>query len=238
VLRYFGDEAETLSGCGRCDACIRKHSLVLVDAEQARTLVRKTLSGVARVHGQLGLTAAVHLLRGDRDPRLERAGLEQTRTFGVLAGHDKRYLQAILRRCVAAGLVSFSGDEHPVLVLTQEGAQVMRGESRIEVVLPEAKQHAAFDDPQPIRTQVDSYTLDATAEAVFSALRAHRMTLAREQGVPPYVIANDRSLRDLAMIRPRSLGDLLMVHGIGPAKVERYGAGFLKIVAEASATPS
>ena len=73
--------------------------------------------------------------------------------------------------------------------------------------------------------------LDADAQRLFDALRAHRMALARTEGVPPYIIASDRSLRDLSTLRPRDERELLAVHGIGPAKAARYGAGFLLVVA-------
>ena len=66
---------------------------------------------------------------------------------------------------------------------------------------------------------------------LFEALREHRLTLARAEGVPPYVIASDRTLRELAEIRPQTLDALRLAHGIGPHKVERYGAGLLAVVA-------
>jgi ATP-dependent DNA helicase RecQ len=68
---------------------------------------------------------------------------------------------------------------------------------------------------------------------VFTALRAHRLTLSRAQGVPPYVVASDRTLREMAVLQPRTLGELMSVHGIGPAKADRYGRGFLDTVARA-----
>jgi ATP-dependent DNA helicase RecQ len=70
---------------------------------------------------------------------------------------------------------------------------------------------------------------------IFDALRAHRLGLARSQGVPPYVVASDRTLRELARAQPRSLGELRGIYGIGPAKAERYGGGFLEVIARALA---
>jgi ATP-dependent DNA helicase RecQ len=73
--------------------------------------------------------------------------------------------------------------------------------------------------------------LDADAQRLFEALRAYRLALARSEGVPPYIIASDRSLRDLSQLRPRDARELLGVHGIGPAKAARYGEGLLQVVA-------
>src|SRR2546426_7726999 len=90
ILRYFGDEAETLNGCGRCDVCRRLAGAAHSPAETA-LIVRKARSGVARVHGRFGLLAAVKLVHGDADPKLERAGLTGLKTFGNLRSHSERW---------------------------------------------------------------------------------------------------------------------------------------------------
>ena len=243
ILRYFGDEAETLAGCGRCDVCRRMPEFNDPDDAEVATLVRKSLSGVARVHGRFGLGAAARLLVGKSDPRLARLGVEATSTFGVLAEHSLDYVVKVLRRCVTAGWVGFGGEQHPTVLLTPDGVKVMRGQRAARILLPstarigvkasgEASGGAGIVRPARQAPASQQTVLDGTGERVFAALRAQRLQLSREQGVPPYVIASDRSLRDLAMLRPRNLNDLLMVHGIGPAKLERYGQGWLDVVAQ------
>jgi ATP-dependent DNA helicase RecQ len=69
---------------------------------------------------------------------------------------------------------------------------------------------------------------------LFEALRRHRLEVARNERVPPYVVASDRTLRDIARLRPRNRDELLLTHGIGPAKADRYGDGLLAVVAEFS----
>jgi ATP-dependent DNA helicase RecQ len=83
------------------------------------------------------------------------------------------------------------------------------------------------------RPQADAIDLDPDTLAVFEALRRHRMERAREEGVPPYVVASDRTLREIAVLRPRTSAELATAHGIGPAKLERYGEGLLATVAAA-----
>jgi ATP-dependent DNA helicase RecQ len=68
---------------------------------------------------------------------------------------------------------------------------------------------------------------------MFEALRHWRLDRSRADGVPPYVVASDRTLREIAMLRPRTIGELQMAHGIGPAKLERYGEGLLAAVQRA-----
>jgi len=140
VLRYFGDEDETLAGCGRCDVCLRlatgADESADFDTEQTALLVRKALSGVARVHGRFGLGAAAALLRGAKDPRLERLGLQHTSTFGILEKLGEEWLTRLLRRCVTAGWVDFFGGDRPVVILTEAGMAVMRGERPVRLLLP------------------------------------------------------------------------------------------------------
>jgi len=80
------------------------------------------------------------------------------------------------------------------------------------------------------RVAVDAAELDSAGQALFDALRAHRLNLARTEGLAAYLIASDRTLRDIAAQRPKTATELLRVHGIGPAKADKYGAGFLEVV--------
>ena len=254
ILRYFGDEAETLAGCGRCDVCLRLADEPEQDEQQITMLVRKALSAVARVHTRFGLAAAVKLLKGAADARLQRAGLHHTPTFGVLGDHPEEWLLRLLRRCVTAGWVDFSGGDRPVVTITPEGREVMQGRRPARLLLPPrlryarveaagraapgtAAADAAFQgglrmSPDGARQApaLEDAELDARGHVLFEALRAFRLAEARRQKVPPYVIASDRSLRDIARLRPATAGALELAHGIGPTKVERYGAAILEIV--------
>ncbi len=87
----------------------------------------------------------------------------------------------------------------------------------------------AVAGPRP-RARRPSWT--PAAQALFEALRRHRLAVARAEGMAPFIVASDRTLRDIAMLRPRTLAELQEAHGVGPNKAERYGAGFLRIIAE------
>jgi ATP-dependent DNA helicase RecQ len=235
ILRYFGDDAETLDGCGQCDVC----EALEEDAspEEVTLVVRKALSAVARVHRRFGMQAAVRLLRGEADPRLERAGLDRTPTFGALRDCAEAWLLRVLRRCVTAGWVDFTADERPVVLLTESGRAVMKAERPARLLLPSRSTAAVAGAASRSRGERGSkrpaLPLDGAGASLFEALRAHRLSVSRAQGVPPYVVASDRTLREIATLRPRSLADLMAVHGIGAAKAERYGRGLLEAVARA-----
>jgi ATP-dependent DNA helicase RecQ len=242
ILRYFGDEAETLAGCGRCDVCrgldVEQEA---GDPERVSLIVRKALSGVARVHERFGLQTVVKLVRGEPDERLERAGLTRVVTFGNLKEHPATWLLALLRRCVSAGWVSFSGRERPVVVLTEEGRAVMKGARPARLLLPPLtrRAQAAPGGDRPAGTSRrrparEAAELDMAAQALFEALRRHRLAVARAEGLAPFIVASDRTLRDIATLRPRTLAELEEAHGVGRHKAERYGAGLLRVVAEAT----
>ena len=242
ILRYFGDEAETLAGCGRCDVCRGLEAEQDPgDQERVTLIVRKALSGVARVHDRFGLQTVVKMIHGEADERLERANLTRVPTFGNLRDHSAPWLLALLRRCVSAGWVSFAGRERPVVVLTEEGRAVMKGERPARLLLPPLTRRAAAAgavrpaEPSRRRPGRDAAELDAAAQALFEALRRHRLVVARAEGLAPFIVASDRTLRDIATLRPRTLVELQEAHGVGPHKAERYGAGLLRIVAEDAA---
>jgi len=240
ILRYFGDEAETLAGCGRCDVCRAWEDEDAPDPEQVTLLVRQALSAVGRAHGRFGQGAVVKLLRGADDERLRRSGLDRTPTFGLMRDRGDDWIGRLVRRLVAAGWVELSGGDRPVVRLTEEGADVMWERRPARLLLP--SERTARPRPSGARRRraalaVEEDMLDDEAQRVFEALRRHRLDVAREQGVPPYVVATDRSLRDLARMRPRDEAGLLQAHGIGPSKVERYGDGLLAVINDAPPPP-
>jgi ATP-dependent DNA helicase RecQ len=209
--------------------------------EEAETIVRKALCGIARVQGRFGIQAAARLLCGTADERLQRAGLDQTPTFGTLSEFGEEWLLRLLRRCVTAGWADFQGGEHPVVVITEEGREVIHARRPARLLLPPLETPATEEAPagrakKTRRTpEGAAAVLDAAGRELFEALRAFRIETAREEQVPPYVIASDRTLRDIALLRPANLDELLLAHGIGPAKVERFGAALLKVVRRAGA---
>jgi ATP-dependent DNA helicase RecQ len=237
ILRYFGDEAETLAGCGRCDVCTELGGGE-DDGEDRTRLARVLLSGVARLRGRFGLKQAVRLLHGEAEERLERIGLTQVPTFGRLRDRTPEWIQRALSRCVTAGWVAFSADERPVVTLTSDGSAVMRGDRPARWLPPAATRQPRGARPEgprrpgvPVGARADEEALDSPARTLFEGLRAARLELAREQGVPAYVVAHDRTLREMARQRPRDAAGLRQVPGMGPQKALRYGPAFLRVIA-------
>ena len=232
ILRYFEDTEETLGGCGHCDVCERLESEG--DGERRVTdedavIVRKALSGVARVNRRAGLRAVVDMLHGESSPRLRQLGLLSLSTHGLFAREDPEWILRLLRRCVTAGLVDITASEFPMPFLTSLGIRTMKGEEPVRVMPPPAKGRA----PRPPSSAPKSRTLeglDAPTNRLYEALRATRAAIAQTQKVPAYVVCHDRTLLELARQRPSSRSALRDVHGMGPARIAAYGDRFLETV--------
>jgi ATP-dependent DNA helicase RecQ len=260
VLRYFGDEGELLGGCGHCDICEalggEQGDRDSAEAtERATLIVRKALSAVARAQRRAGLGSIVEMLRGVDSERTRKFGFTSLSTFGLLKEHPPEWLLSLLRATLAAGWIDLTPTEHPVPFLTRAGAEVMRGASPARMVLPPS--------PRPARTaraagngaasvpasagasasaargpRDEAMPFDEALRPTFEKLRAHRAEVARARRVPPYVVAFDRTLVELAALRPRSRSELASVYGMGPARIEQYGAGFLAVLADAGGPPA
>ncbi|XYI01710.1 DEAD/DEAH box helicase [Sorangium sp. So ce1128] len=267
ILRYFGDEAESLGGCGHCDVCLEVDALEASDpAALARDndLVRRALAGVARAKGGAGMQAIASMLVGESNERVRRMGLDRLSTFGVLDGKSHEEAMSILRVLLANAWIDLTTGEFPVPLVTPAGWRVMRGEvpTRVRLPLPAARRRplrraapgpsaAARSSGTTAAPSASARTAPAAAGGatsgaraepgaeleeqdvpLFEALRAHRAALAKEKSLPAYVIAHDRTLREIARIRPASLDDLALARGMGQAKISSYGEGILRVVRE------
>ncbi len=241
ILRYFGDDQETLGGCGHCDVCSALEDGSArpgenIDEAAAQLIVRQALSGVARARGQVGLRSVAEMLAGKSSAKSKRWGFESLSTFGLLKEQGVEWVVALLRRLVTAALADLAGDDYPLLVLTQAGVDVMKGAEPACVLLPPP--HAGrrsggrgrARDTKKASPKLDLDALDETSKRIFEALREARTDLARERGVPPYVVCHDRTLLGLAIQRPLDDGALSGVHGMGPARIEAYGARMIEVI--------
>lgn len=239
VLRYFGDEHELLGGCGHCDVCLELDGEAGLDdavTEETTLTVKKALSAVARAQRRGGMQAIAEMLRGAETDKTERFGFRQLSTFGLLRDRSQEWTLALLRALLAAGWIDLTASEHPVPFLTRSGAAVMKGEAPARVVLPAEPRAPASKRARAQRGEraprVEIPALEGEAHALFERLRARRAEIAKDKGLPAYVIAHDRTLVDMVEKRPRTRDALLDVHGMGPARVEQYGERFLSVLVE------
>ncbi|MEM9862102.1 MAG: ATP-dependent DNA helicase RecQ [Myxococcota bacterium] len=225
ILRYFGDEAEILGGCGHCDIC-----LALEDGEttgesspEDALVVRKALAGVARARGRVGMKAIADMLAGKDNAKVRRQGFDRLSTFGILGEHKVDWVVQLLRRLVTAGYAAIDAREYPLLYITKKGAAVMKDEEPARIVLP-AKRAAP-------KARSSKESAPAVSDPLlFEALRQVRKELADAAHVPAYVVCSNRTLGEIADRKPNDLESLGEVHGMGPARVEQYGERLLEAV--------
>ena len=222
LLSYFGETLE--EPCGNCDTCLTPAETF--DGTQAAQMA---LSCVYRTGQRFGAVHVVDVLTGGDTERIRHFGHDKLSTYGIGTAHSRNEWRAIMRQLVALGLLSVDIEGHGGLRLSDAARPVLRGERTIELRRdPIAARGKAKSSRKRTAVTLD----DPAAEALFQALRARRLALARDQGVPPYVIFHDSTLAEMAHTRPRELGQMAGITGIGAAKLERYGIDFLEVIAE------
>ncbi|MBJ6985361.1 DNA helicase RecQ [Luteimonas sp. MC1750] len=232
LLANFGEDyAGRGAGepCGNCDNCL--HPPETWDATVA---AQKALSCVYRTGQRFGAAHLIDVLRGSESERIRQFGHDGISTYGIGTDLDARAWRGVFRQLVAAGLLEVDTEGYGGLRLTADSREVLQG--RREVLLrkeaPRTARGRGRDGETRARTVVEVPRAD---QPLFESLRALRTRLAREQGVPPYVIFHDATLREIARLRPRTPGDLALIGGIGAGKIERYGDEVLDVVSEAEA---
>jgi ATP-dependent DNA helicase RecQ len=214
LLRHFGEDPP--SSCGNCDNCLNAPGVV--DTTQ---LARKLLSAVYRTGQSFGLGHLEKVLTGTADERIRSRGHDRLSVFGIVDAGEARLLKPLARAMQAQGHLTAS--EHGGLMLGGDARAILKGERKIEIVVPPAA-------PKERRRR-GTESLDSLADdPLFAALRARRRELASAAGVPPYVIFHDSVLRDMARSRPQSLAALAELPGVGQRKLEAWGDAFLEVV--------
>jgi len=171
------------------------------------------------------------VLLGKVSDRVRQLGHDRLKTFGVGAELGKHEWQSVFRQLVAQGHLAVDVEGHGGLHFGETGAAVLRGdvpvEFRKDTELERGRKRALRG-----AVAAESRALPPDDEALWQRLRSRRLELAREQGVPPYVIFHDATLMDMVRRRPRDLAALGQIPGVGRSKLERYGETFLKMVTE------
>jgi ATP-dependent DNA helicase RecQ len=227
LLAYFG-EAVAAGGCGSCDTCLAPPERF--DGTEAAQMA---LSAVMRTGQRFGAGHLVDVLRGHATEKIARLGHDRLPTFGVGAERDEREWRRVLRQLVVSGLLEPDPDGHGGLRATAAADEVLRGRRRVEL------RRASVAERAPrTRRKRGGVSLAAVAalpagpgdDALFDALREWRRGVAAEIGKPAYVVFADRTLAEIARLRPAALAALREVSGVGDHKLERYGDDVLAVV--------
>ena len=224
IVQYFGD-AYGRANCEACDYCLGELEAVA----EPITLARKILSCVARVEQRFGAAHVTNVLRGSESEQVAARGHAHLSTFGLLRDCTIDEVRGYIDQLIASGLLHQTDDNYPVLRLTTEGADLMRtGSGAPDFSL--SRQRRPVKDRVAPRARIEVESWEGVDKALFERLRAMRMQLARSRGVPPYVIFHDSTLRELARLKPTSLGELASVYGMGARKIDALGGVVLETI--------
>jgi ATP-dependent DNA helicase RecQ len=219
LVEYFG-EPWIRDGCGACDWCLQELGAV----PDATTVARKILSCVARVRQSRGIGHVADVLLGKASDKIVAAGHAGLSTFGLLRGESGAAVRGYIEQLVAGGWLMRDGEPYPVLRLTAEGTALLKG----------AGTCVLFRELEPVKGRARQRGSGAASFGgdpdLFEALRVVRARLARDRGVPPYVIFHDTTLRTMAERRPATVDDLLDIYGVGTKKASDFGDAFLDAI--------
>ncbi len=226
LLRYFGQDLAEPGG--NCDGCLDPPKLW-----DATVPAQKLLATVLRTYNERrGRTFAagqhIDVLRGVVSERVTQLRLDELSTWGIGVDLSVAQWRGVVRHLLATGVLESQG-EWGVLVPTDAAKPVLRGEQQV-LMREEVVTRAAGRSSASKRNAISDLTDEQ--QETFERLRLWRLEEAREQGVPPYVVFGDATLRALSTHLPQSDEALLEISGIGQSKLERYGEAVLALLAE------
>jgi ATP-dependent DNA helicase RecQ len=248
MLAYFGETGT--EACGNCDTCLVPPQLW--DGTVAAQKLLSTLVRLGRLDGpSFGAGQPIDILLGKKTPRVASYRHDALPVFGIGTELTEGEWRGVVRQLLAAGMLAVKGD-HGTLALTELSAEVLRGERQVMLRRDPPKVPSAAGSGRGGRGagtggasaggagaarraaqgRATPVELPAEAEPVFERLRAWRTAVAKEQGMPPYVIFHDATLRLIAASPPSTLDELRLINGVGETKLTRYGQQILDLLAE------
>jgi len=218
LLAYFG-EAFPHEQCGMCDNCLAAERPTV----DLTVPAQKFLSCVRRTGERFGIMHTIDVLRGSKAEKVVKFGHQRLSTYGIGMELSRRQWHQVARQMLHRGFM-VQDPEIGGLSLTPKAWDVFRGQEAVFGRLDDAEAPPASPDAAP-QSGAPAYDRN-----LFEALRRKRKELADEANVPPYVVFSDRTLAEMAAYIPRNADALLRIHGIGRAKLDRYGSVFLEVI--------
>jgi len=228
LLEYFGEQSEP---CGNCDICLDP-----ADRVDGTEDAQKILSAIYRTGERFGAAHIIDILRGTETEKIVRAGHDRLPTFGAGAGRKKGEWQSLIRQMVATGLLRIDIAGYGGLGINDSGRALLKGDGTFLYRADTVAQPAAAQ--RKSRTTAPDQMLSDEQMVLLGILKDVRLNLARERGVPAYIVFPDRSLIDMAQRTPRTIEDFAAINGVGAAKLKDFAEPFLAAIAVAVADGS
>lgn len=220
ILNYF-EEQGAPDYCGNCGNCRENSQAADITLE-----AKKVFSCVLRMRENYGISLVAGVLKGAKNKRIISQKFDLLTTYGLLKDKPLDDIKTLINLLAAQGYLIVSGGEYPTVALSQKAMEVLRDKETVTQRLPKKKPEAKLD------AQISSInTADADNFApLFEKLRSLRRQIAFEQGIPPYIIFADSTLKDMCQKLPFDRESFCRVKGVGEVKFQKYGEIFLQTI--------
>jgi ATP-dependent DNA helicase RecQ len=226
LVRYFSQKYDK-NNCEACDFCLGEVEM----AAEPLVIGQKILSCVARVQERFGAGHITEILKGNRTAAVERWRHDKLSTFGLMSGETKVFIRFMIEQLFGQGYLRRDSEgEFSRLVITDAGRSLLRGEAVPLLAKPVVA--AKKKEIEIRRRKKRDEEWEGVDEKLFETLRAKRAELARDKSVPAYIVFSDKTLRDMALLKPETLEHFARVFGVGAAKQKEYGDIFIAVIKE------
>jgi len=224
LLEYFGEKYDNKS-CDNCDTCLEP-----IKTFDGTVAVQKALSCIYRTDQMFGITHIINVLIGKEDEKVKRFNHNKLSTFGIGQEYDKSQWKSVFRQIIAHGVATVDMESYGAVKLSANSNKILRGEEKIYLRSDimdrkSKKEKKTAAGKRSVLTNTEDETL-------FQKLKSFRLSLAKEQKIPPFVIFHDSTLIEMVNKKPKNLVEFSEISGVGKSKLDRYGSSFLEIIKE------
>ncbi|SHJ49503.1 DNA helicase RecQ [Tepidibacter formicigenes] len=206
ILEYFG-EKNTKEKCGNCSICNDDR-----ETQDITVLSQKIFSCIYRMKENYGINLVADVLRGSKNKRILNLGLDKLSTYGIVKEYTIKEIQDIINKLIADDYLSITEGKYPVLKLKEKSVSVLKGNEKVFMKIHKKSKVINKDN------------------TLFNILRNLRKEISQREGIPPYVVFSDTTLREMSEYLPKDENELLNIKGVGELKLQKYGEEFLNII--------
>ncbi|MCX6719823.1 MAG: DNA helicase RecQ [Candidatus Staskawiczbacteria bacterium] len=215
ILNYFGEHGNDF--CGACDVCLGNR-----EKFDGTAIAQKAISAVADLQSRFGITYTVDFLRGSKSEKI-REPHKEFASYGIGKDVTKEDWFHYLKELISLGYLKQTGSEYPIIGVTERGEEFLQGEDSIYLTKAEPSVE--------VQKKKETKLSDKPYEKVlFDSLKIIRISLAKKENVPAYIIFSDATLMELAIYLPQNENEIKQISGFGDIKLAKYGKPFLKAI--------
>lgn len=218
ILEYFG-ESTNFDNCAFCSNCNSE-----IEITDITIAAKKILSCIKRMKERFGALLVTDVLKGSKSAKVKSLGFDSLSTYGIMSDYSRDTIRDLISFLIAEGYIKSVGDKYPILALTSNANDVLFSD---KPVIIKKKIEKIYKPEKNSKNSFESLPFDSN---LFEILREIRMNVANINNVPPFIIFNDISLKQMSTYYPTDVESMLTISGVGSFKLEKYGDIFIKAI--------